>query len=184
MTETATETPNPWEGFKGGVWTESINVRDFIQQNYTPYEGDGSFLAGPTSRTNDLWDEVKDLMKKEIDAGGLLDADTEVVSTIVSHAPGYIDKDKEQVVGLQTDAPLKRALMPFGGLRMAQKALESYGLQMCPTPLSSSVVFARLTMRVCSMPTPAISALPAPPASSPGCPMPTAAGESSATTAA
>ena len=133
MTTTETETPvNPWEGFKGGVWTESINVRDFIQQNYAPYEGDGSFLAGPTPRTNELWDEVKELMKKEIDAGGLLDADTEVVSTIVSHAPGYIDKEKEQIVGLQTDAPLKRALMPFGGLRMAQKALESYGLQMCP----------------------------------------------------
>ena len=122
--------PAEWQGFKGGVWTESINVRDFIQQNYTPYEGDGNFLAGPTTRTDALWDQVKLLMKQEIDAGGVLDADEEVVSSIVSHAAGYIDKDLETIVGLQTDAPLKRALMPFGGLRMAQQALESYGYKM------------------------------------------------------
>ncbi len=119
-----------WQGFKGGEWTESINVRDFIQQNYKPYEGDESFLAGATERTNALWDKVKLLMKQEIDAGGVLDADEEVVSSIVSHAAGYIDKDLETIVGLQTDAPLKRALMPFGGLRMAQQALESYGYKM------------------------------------------------------
>ena len=119
-----------WQGFKGGEWTESINVRDFIQQNYKPYEGDESFLSGATERTNALWDKVKLLMKQEIDAGGVLDADEEVVSSIVSHAAGYIDKDLETIVGLQTDAPLKRALMPFGGLRMAQQALESYGYKM------------------------------------------------------
>ena len=122
--------PAEWQGFNGGVWTESINVRDFIQQNYTPYEGDESFLAGPTTRTDALWDKVKLLMKQEIEAGGVLDADEDVVSSIVSHAAGYIDKDLETIVGLQTDAPLKRALMPFGGLRMAQQALESYGYKM------------------------------------------------------
>ncbi|MBQ4614393.1 MAG: formate C-acetyltransferase [Akkermansia sp.] len=131
-TETVPGAPAEWKGFKTGVWTDSINVRDFIQLNYTPYTGEGDFLAGPTADTTALWDEVKDLMKKEIEAGGLLDADTEVVSTIVSHAAGYIDQAREKIVGLQTDAPLKRALMPFGGLRMAQKALESYGLKMCP----------------------------------------------------
>ena len=128
--------PAEWQGFKGGVWTESINVRDFIQQNYTPYEGDGNFLAGPTTRTDALWDKVKLLMKQEIDAGGVLDADEEVVSSIVSHAAGYIDKDLETIVGLQTDAPLKRALMPFGGLRMAQQALESYGYKMSENTLN------------------------------------------------
>ncbi|MEE1266774.1 MAG: pyruvate formate lyase family protein, partial [Akkermansia sp.] len=97
---------DPWQGFKSGVWQDTINVRDFIQQNYTPYTGEGNFLAGPTEDTIALWDEVKDLMKKEIDAGGLLDADTEVVSTIVSHAAGYIDQAREKIVGLQTDAPL------------------------------------------------------------------------------
>ena len=133
MSDTTTQaacTREEWQGFKGGVWQDSIDVRDFIQQNYTPYEGDESFLAGPTKRTDALWDKVKLLMKQEIEAGGVLDADEEVVSSIVSHAAGYIDKDLETVVGLQTDAPLKRALMPFGGLRMAQQALESYGYQM------------------------------------------------------
>ena len=124
-------TPAEWEGFKEGEWMRRISVRDFIQRNYTPYTGDASFLAGPTARTTALWDKLKDLLKKEHDStGGVLDADEEVVSTIVSHAPGYIDKDLETIVGLQTDAPLKRALMPFGGLRMAQQALESNGYKM------------------------------------------------------
>ena len=123
--------PQEWQGFKPGAWTESIDVRDFIQHNYTPYSGNEEFLSGPSQRTLRLWDKLKVLLKQEIDNGGVLDADEEVVSSITSHKPGYIDKELEVVVGLQTDAPLKRALMPFGGLRMAQQALESYGFKMC-----------------------------------------------------
>ena len=123
--------PQEWQGFKPGAWTESIDVRDFIQNNYTPYSGNEEFLSGPSQRTLRLWEKLKVLLKREIDNGGVLDADQEVVSSIVSHKPGYIDKELEVVVGLQTDAPLKRALMPFGGLRMAQQALESYGFKMC-----------------------------------------------------
>lgn len=115
--------PQEWQGFKPGAWTESIDVRDFIQHNYTPYSGNEEFLSGPSQRTLRLWDKLKVLLKQEIDNGGVLDADEEVVSSITSHKPGYIDKELEVVVGLQTDAPLKRALMPFGGLRMAQQAL-------------------------------------------------------------
>lgn len=127
----STAIPQEWQGFKPGAWTESIDVRDFIQHNYTPYSGNEEFLSGPSQRTLRLWDELKVLLKREIDNGGVLDADEEVVSSITSHKPGYIDKELEVVVGLQTDAPLKRALMPFGGLRMAQQALESYGFKMC-----------------------------------------------------
>ena len=127
----STALPQEWQGFKPGTWTESIDVRDFIQHNYTPYSGNEEFLSGPSQRTLRLWDELKVLLKREIDNGGVLDADEEVVSSITSHKPGYIDKELEVVVGLQTDAPLKRALMPFGGLRMAQQALESYGFKMC-----------------------------------------------------
>ena len=127
----STALPKEWQGFKPGAWTESIDVRDFIQHNYTPYSGNEEFLSGPSQRTLRLWDELKVLLKREIDNGGVLDADEEVVSSITSHKPGYIDKELEVVVGLQTDAPLKRALMPFGGLRMAQQALESYGFKMC-----------------------------------------------------
>ena len=127
----STALPQEWQGFKPGAWTESIDVRDFIQHNYTPYSGNEEFLSGPSQRTLRLWDELKVLLKREIDNGGVLDADEEVVSSITSHKPGYIDKELEVVVGLQTDAPLKRALMPFGGLRMAQQALESYGFKMC-----------------------------------------------------
>ena len=127
----STALPQEWQGFKPGAWTESIDVRDFIQHNYTPYSGNEEFLSDPSQRTLRLWDELKVLLKREIDNGGVLDADEEVVSSITSHKPGYIDKELEVVVGLQTDAPLKRALMPFGGLRMAQQALESYGFKMC-----------------------------------------------------
>ena len=102
-----------WNGFKGKLWQEEINVRDFIQHNYTPYDGDDSFLAGPTENTTKLWEEVSELKKAEIAAGGVLDMDTKVISTITSHAPGYIDQDKEQIVGLQTDKPLKRSLQPL-----------------------------------------------------------------------
>ena len=105
----------------------AINVRRFIQENYTPYDGDGSFLAGPTERTQKLWGEVMDLMKRERDAGGVLDFDTKVISDITSHAPGYIDKDLEQIVGLQTEKPLKRSIMPFGGIRVVRTSVEEHG---------------------------------------------------------
>lgn len=103
-----------WKDFQEGKWCKEINVRDFIQKNYTPYEGDESFLVGPTENTNKLWDEVLELMDEEIEKG-ILDTDTKVISTIVSHDAGYINKDLEQVVGLQTEKPLKRAIMPLGG---------------------------------------------------------------------
>ena len=120
------ETPYEYRGFNNGIWNNEIEVRDFIQKNYTPYEGDASFLSGPTDTTKLLWQQVLNLMVKE-QKEGVLDADSELVSSIVSHGPGYIDEELERVVGLQTDAPLKRSMMPFGGVRMAQKALESNG---------------------------------------------------------
>ena len=117
-----------WTGFKGGRWQEEINVRDFIQKNYTPYDGDKSFLQGPTEATNKLWAELQDLQKKEIAKGGVLDMDTDVVSTLTSHQAGYIaeeTKDLEKIVGLQTDKPLKRAFMPFGGIKMAEESCKN-----------------------------------------------------------
>lgn len=122
-----------WEGFASGKWCDDgINVRDFIQKNYTPYEGDESFLAEPTSATKDLWNEVLELMKQEREAGGVLDMDTSVVSSITSHPAGYIDKPLEKIVGLQTDKPLKRSLQPFGGIRMAENSCEAYGYKVDP----------------------------------------------------
>ena len=121
-----------WDGFTEGRWTKCINVRDFIQKNYTPYDGDSSFLAGPTEATKTLWSEVLDLMKKEREAGGVLDMDTKVVSSLVSHGAGYIHKDLEKIVGLQTDKPFKRALMPYGGLNMAAKACSDNGYEIDP----------------------------------------------------
>ena len=119
-----------WKGFKNGVWQSEVNVRDFILKNFTPYTGDESFLAGPTQSTSKLWDQVMELSKQEREAGGVLDADTKVVSTITSHGPGYLNKEVEQIVGFQTDKPFKRSLMPFGGIRMAKVALESYGFEL------------------------------------------------------
>ena len=121
-----------WRGFNGGEWTHLIDVRDFIQHNYTPYTGDDSFLAGPTEATTKLWAEVMELFKQEREKGGVLDMDTKIVSTITSHPAGYIDKPYEQIVGLQTDKPLKRALMPNGGIRMAVSACKSYGYEVDP----------------------------------------------------
>ncbi len=122
-----------WEGFQGGKWQREINVRDFIQSNYTPYEGDSSFLAGTTEKTKKLWNEVLDLFEKEKKSeGGVLDIDTKTISTIASHKAGYIDKSLEEIVGLQTDAPLKRAIMPFGGVRIVEKSCEAYGRKMDP----------------------------------------------------
>ena len=121
-----------WEGFVGGAWEKTIDVRDFIQKNYTPYEGDESFLAGPTDSTKKLWSEVMDLFQKERENGGVLDMDTKLVSTVDSHDAGYIDKDLETIVGLQTDKPLKRSLQPFGGIRMAEEACKAYGYEVDP----------------------------------------------------
>ncbi len=121
-----------WKNFKQGKWCEEINVRDFIQNNYTEYTGDDSFLTGATDDTLALWDEICVLSKKERENGGVLDADTKIVSTLTSHDAGYIDKDKEKIVGLQTDSPLKRSLQPFGGIRISEKALESYGYTIDP----------------------------------------------------
>ena len=116
-----------WKDFKKGDWQSEINVRDFIQHNYTPYEGDDSFLSGPTEKTKKLWNEVLELYKKESNSkGGVLDIDTKTISTITAHDAGYIDKDLEDIVGLQTDAPLKRAIMPFGGIRIVEKACAAY----------------------------------------------------------
>ena len=122
----------PATDFVSGKWQQEINVRDFIQNNYTPYEGDASFLAEPTEATTKLWQECCDLLKKERDNGGVLDMDTKVVSTITSHGAGYIDKSLETIVGLQTDAPLKRSMQPFGGIRMAETSCKSYGYEVDP----------------------------------------------------
>lgn len=111
-----------WNGFNKGIWQTEINVRDFIQRNYTPYDGDDAFLVGPTQNTQDLWAQVMDLTKQETEAGGVLDMDTQIISTITSHGPGYLNKDKETIVGFQTDKPFKRSLQPYGGIRTAEKA--------------------------------------------------------------
>ena len=122
-----------WNGFKKGDWESEINVRDFIQHNYTPYEGDSSFLASTTEKTQKLWNEVLNLYKKEKESeGGVLDIDTKTISTVTSHPAGYIDKDLEEIVGLQTDAPLKRAIMPFGGIKIVEKSCEAYGREVDP----------------------------------------------------
>ena len=121
-----------WNGFKGGDWQDEIDVRDFINRNYTPYDGDQSFLEEATEATTKLNDMLVDIKLKERAAGGVLDADTKVVSTITSHKPGYLDKDLEKIVGLQTDKPMKKALMPYGGIRMAKVALAAYGMEIDP----------------------------------------------------
>ena len=124
-----------WEGFEGRIWKEEVNVRDFIQNNYKPYDGDESFLEGPTDATDKLWGELQKLQKEERAKGGVLDMETEVVSSITAYGPGYISdefKDLEQVVGLQTDKPLKRAFMPYGGIRMAEQSCQMYGYEPSP----------------------------------------------------
>jgi formate C-acetyltransferase len=129
-TTTIPATTAPWEGFQGGLWQKEINVRDFIQQNYTPYEGDESFLAGPTARTTKIWASLNDLFVEERKKG-VLDV-SQIPSSITSHAPGYIDRENEIIVGLQTDAPLKRAILPQGGLRMVINSLKAYGYEPDP----------------------------------------------------
>ncbi len=120
-----------WEGFNKGKWSnDEVDVRNFIQNNYTPYEGDGSFLKGPTKASKILWNKILELAKKERENNGVLNADTKIVSTLTSHKPGYLDKDLEQIVGLQTDEPFKRALQPFGGIKMSEQALSLYGYKL------------------------------------------------------
>ena len=127
-----TRTIPEWDSFTPGVWQKEINVRDFIQKNYTPYEGDESFLSGPTEDTKALWAQVMELSRQEREKGGVLDMDTSIVSTITSHGPGYLDKSREKIVGFQTDKPFKRALQPYGGIRMAVKACEENGYHVDP----------------------------------------------------
>ncbi|WP_449622373.1 formate C-acetyltransferase [Robertmurraya sp. Marseille-Q9965] len=119
-----------WKGFTKGVWQKEINVRDFILRNFSPYEGEDTFLQGPTEATTKLWNQVMELTKQERENGGVLDMDTEIVSTIISHGPGYLNKDLEKVVGFQTDKPFKRSLQPFGGVRMAKQSLAEYGFEL------------------------------------------------------
>lgn len=126
----APATTDAWRSFRSGVWQDAIDVRDFIQANYTPYDGDFSFLKGTTARTDELWAKLKKLLEEERAAGGVLDADTKTVGGVAAHGAGYIDEALEQIVGVQTDKPLKRAMMPYGGLRIAQKALEAHGREM------------------------------------------------------
>ncbi len=121
-----------YQGFIEGPWLKEINVRDFIQKNYTPYDGDESFLMEPTKETLELWDQVMDLTRQEAEAGGVLDMDTKIISTIVSHGPGYLNKEKEKIVGFQTDKPFKRSLQPYGGIRMAEKACSDNGYEVDP----------------------------------------------------
>ena len=122
-----------WNGFVDGDWKTEINVRDFIQKNYTPYNGDSKFLAGPTENTKKLWNEVLDLYKKEKESvGSVLDIDLDTISQIDAYPAGYIDKDLEKIVGLQTDSPLKRAIMPFGGIKIVKKSCAAYGRQISP----------------------------------------------------
>ena len=135
------EAKEAWRGFKGTHWREDINVRDFVQNNYTPYDGDESFLAGPTDATNKLWGRLQELQKQEREHNGVLECETEVVSGLTAYGPGYIDtsmKELEKIVGLQTDKPLKRAFMPYGGIKMAEQAAATYGYKINP---KFSVIF-------------------------------------------
>ncbi|NES93258.1 pyruvate formate lyase family protein, partial [Okeania sp. SIO2B9] len=120
-----------WQGFKQGTWTKEVNVRDFIQKNYTPYTGDESFLENISESTDFLWTEVKELMNQEREKG-ILDAETKIPSGITAYGAGYINQNLEKIVGLQTNKPLKRAIMPFGGIRVVEKSLEAYGYQIDP----------------------------------------------------
>ena len=121
-----------WRSFRSGSWEREINVRNFIQKNYTPYDGNEAFLAGATQNTTDLWEQVMALSRREQASGGVLDMDTKIISTITSHGPGYLDKEKETIVGFQTDKPFKRSLQPYGGIRMAEKACSDNGYKVDP----------------------------------------------------
>lgn len=143
-----------WNGFKKGIWTHEIDVRDFILKNYSPFFGEESFLEGPTEATSSLWEQVMNLTKKERENGGVLDMDTEIVSTITSHGPGYLDQSKEKIVGVQTDRPFKRSLQPFGGVRMAVAACEAYGLRPAKRWNRFLLTTAKHITKACLMPIP------------------------------
>jgi formate C-acetyltransferase len=130
----------PWKGFVAGDWNSRVDTRDFIQRNFKTYSGDGSFLRQPTEATTQLWNQVSELMKEEVKKGGTLDVDTDTISTIEAYQPGYINRELEQIVGLQTDAPLRRAIMPFGGIRMVEKSCEAYGYKL---PEKTSEIFTK-----------------------------------------
>jgi formate C-acetyltransferase len=178
----ALPTSDAWRGFAPGSWEDRIDVRDFIQRNYNPYEGDAGFLAPATARTEALWTKLGGLFEEER-RRGVLDV-SQVPSSITAHAPGYIDRENELIVGLQTEAPLKRAIFPNGGYRMVEASLEAYGFEATRTSRRSSRSTARPTTRASSTCTRRRSWRPAAPASSPASPTPTAAAASSATTAA
>ena len=139
-----------WKDFVGGKWENEVNVRDFIQKNYHLYEGDESFLAAPTQNTKDLWAQVLDLQKQEREAGGVLDMDTKVISTITSHGPGYLDKSKETIVGFQTDKPFKRSLQPYGGIRMAEKHVPTTAMKLILRSVNSSLHTEKHIMQAAS----------------------------------
>ena len=136
-----------WRSFREGSWVNEIDLRSFIRHNFTMYDGNESFLEGPTQNTLDLWEQVMDLTKQEREAGGVLDMDTHVISTITSHGPGYLNKDKERIVGFQTDKPFKRALHVFGGIRMSETALRTgaSAFSMCASPAERRRRTARCT---------------------------------------
>ena len=140
-----------WRSFTPGIWEKEINVRNFIQRNYTPYDGDEAFLEGPTDDTKALWAQVMKLSEEERKKGGVLDMDTKTVSTITSHGPGYLDKTREKIVGFQTDKPFKRALQPNGGIRMAVKAASSMDIQSIRRLWNSTRSIGKPTMKVFSM---------------------------------
>ena len=181
--EAAGTPTDPWQGFTGGRWQDDVDVHDFIQANVTPYTGDAAFLAGPTERTRALWARLSGMFPQER-ARGIYDVDARTPASITAHAPGYIDREHELIVGLQTDAPLKRAIMPNGGLRMVENGLAAYGYD--PDPAVREIftkyrkthndgVFDAYTGRSARRPPRRTS--------SPACPTPTAAAGSSATTA-
>ena len=139
-----------WTNFKDGRWTEKIDVRDFIQKNYTVYEGDKSFLAAPTKKTKKVWDEAEALIIEEIKKG-VMDVETNQFSGINNFGPGYLDKENEVIVGFQTDAPLKRIMNPFGGMRMVEQSLEAYGFQMNEEINKNFKIYRKLTTKEFSM---------------------------------
>ncbi|BFO09370.1 hypothetical protein GGER_18800 [Serratia rubidaea] len=157
MTELNEKLAQAWEGFSNGDWQNEVNVRDFIQKNYTPYEGDESFLAGATQATTTLWDKVMEGIKLENRTHAPVDFDTNVASTITSHDAGYINKDLETIVGLQTEAPLKRALIPFGGIKMVEGSCKVYGRELDPQLKKSLPNTVKPTTRACSTSTPKTS---------------------------
>lgn len=160
MTDLNAKQAAAWDGFAHGEWQNSVNVRDFIQKNYTPYEGDESFLAGATEATTKLWNAVLEGIKIENRTHAPVDFDTDLASTITAHDAGYINKSLEKIVGLQTEAPLKRAIIPFGGIKMVEGSCKVYGRELDPTLKKSLPSIVKPTTRACLMSIPGHPALP------------------------